>query len=280
MKLSPGIRYMLFAVFTFSLMKVFVKTLSHIPVIEVILFRAIISLVISFLLLKRQQVPVLGKNKPLLIARGVTGAIALTLNFYLIQEIPLATASTLTYLAPVFSTLIGVFIVKERVKWIQWFFFITSFSGILIIQGFDSRISFIHLSIGITTSIFMGLAYNFVRKLNTTEHPLVIIFYFPLVLLPVASIWTALVWVQPIGMDWVYLLMVGITTQIAQFFMTKSYQQAEISTVSILNYLGIIFSLLFGFYLFDETFNLMTYLGMGLVLSGVILNVVIKNYRR
>ena len=280
MKLSPGIRYMLFAVFTFSLMKVFVKTLSHIPVIEVILFRAIISLVISFLLLKRQQVPVLGKNKPLLIARGVTGAIALTLNFYLIQEIPLATASTLTYLAPVFSTLIGVFLVKERVKWIQWFFFITSFSGILIIQGFDSRISFIHLSIGITTSIFMGLAYNFVRKLNTTEHPLVIIFYFPLVLLPVASIWTALVWVQPIGMDWVYLLMVGITTQIAQFFMTKSYQQAEISTVSILNYLGIIFSLLFGFYLFDETFNLMTYLGMGLVLSGVILNVVIKNYRR
>jgi drug/metabolite transporter (DMT)-like permease len=271
---------MLFAVFVFSLMKVFVKTLAHIPVMEVILFRAIISLIISYALLRRQNVPVFGNNKKLLVARGVTGAIALTMNYYLVQTIPLATTSTLTYLAPVFSTLIGVFMVRERVKWIQWLFFGFSFCGILVIQGFDVRISYFHLAIGITTSIFMGLAYNFVRKLNTTEHPLVIIFYFPLVLLPVAAIWSSLVWVSPKGMDWVYLLMVGITTQIAQFFMTKSYQNAEISTVSILNYLGIIFSLLFGFYLFDESFNLMTYLGMAMVLSGVILNVLIKNYRR
>jgi drug/metabolite transporter (DMT)-like permease len=271
---------MLFAVFTFSLMKVFVKTLAHIPVMEVILFRAIISLVISYVLLVRQKVPVFGKNKKLLIARGVTGAIALTMNFYLVQEIPLATTSTLTYLAPVFSTLIGVFLVRERVKWIQWIFFAFSFGGILVIQGFDVRISYFHLGIGITTSVFMGLAYNFVRKLNTTEHPLVIIFYFPLVLLPVAGLWSALFWVQPVGMDWFNLLMVGITTQIAQFFMTKSYQNSEISTVSILNYLGIVFSITFGYFLFDETFNLMTYLGMAMVLLGVVLNVIVKNYRR
>ena len=260
-------------------MKVFVKTLAHLPVIEIILFRAIISLVLSGAVLIRQKVPLLGNNKLLLIGRGVTGAIALTMNFYLIQEIPLATASTLTYLAPVFSTLIGVFLVKERVKWIQWIFFALSFGGILVIQGFDSRISVLHLVIGITTSVFMGLAYNFVRKLNTTEHPLVIIFYFPLVLLPIASVWSAIVWVQPVGWDWFYLLMVGLSTQVAQFFMTKAYQQSEISTVSILNYLGILFSLLFGFYLFEEHFNLMTYLGMVLVLSGVILNVVLKAYR-
>lgn len=280
MKVSPGVRYMLFAVFTFSLMKVFVKSLAHIPVMEVILFRAIISLILSGALLKHQGVPLFGKNKPLLLARGVTGAIALTMNFYLIQEIPLATTSTLTYLAPVFSTLFGVFLVKEKVRWFQWFFFTFSFCGILVIQGFDVRISYLHLGLGITTSMFMGLAYNFVRKLNTSEHPLVIIFYFPLVLLPVASIWTFYHWVQPVGMDWLYLLMVGLTTQVAQFFMTKSYQNAEISTVSILNYVGIIFSLLFGFYLFDETFNLMTYLGMAMVLLGVVLNVIIKKYRR
>jgi drug/metabolite transporter (DMT)-like permease len=279
MKVSAGVRYMLFAVFTFSLMKVFVKSLAHIPAIEVILFRAIISLVISMALLLKQKVPLFGNNKPILIGRGLAGAIALTLNFHLIQQIPLATASTLTYLAPVFSSLIGVFLVRERVKWVQWVFFSFSFLGILVIQGFDPRISMMHLFIGISTSVFMGLAYNFVRKLNTTEHPLVIIFYFPLVLLPIASIWSFFVWVPPQGMDWIYLLMVGVTTQVAQFFMTKSYQQSEISTVSILNYLGIIFSLLFGFYLFDETFNLMTYLGMGLVLSGVVLNVVLKARR-
>ena len=202
---------MLYAVVTFSLMKVFVKTLDHIPVMEIILFRAIISLVISYVLLRKQNVNVFGNNKKLLIGRGVTGAIALTMNFYLVHEIPLATTSTLTYLAPVFSTLIGIFMVKERVRWIQWLFFAISFGGILVIQGFDIRISYFHLGIGIATSMFMGFAYNFVRKLNTTEHPLVIIFYFPLVLLPVATVWSALHWVQPVGIDWFNLLMYQIT---------------------------------------------------------------------
>ena len=274
--MSQGVKHMLFAVFTFSLMKVFVKTLSHIPVMEVILFRAIISLIISYVILKRQQVPIFGNNKKLLVGRGVTGAIALTMNFYLVQKIPLATTSTLTYLAPVFSTLIGIFMVKEKVRWMQWLFFAISFGGILVIQGFDIRISYFHLMIGIATSIFMGLAYNFVRKLNTTEHPVVIIFYFPLVLLPVAAIWSAFFWVQPVGMDWFNLLMVGITTQVAQFFMTKSYQNSEISKVSILNYLGLLFSLVFGYALFDETFNFMTYIGMAMVIAGVVLNVLLK----
>ncbi len=277
MKISSGIQYMLYAVFTFSLMKVFVKSLSHIPVMEIILFRCIISLIISYALLIKQRIPVLGNNRKLLIGRGLAGAIALSMNYYLIHQIPLATTSTITYLAPVFSTLIGIFMVKEKVKWVQWFFFATSFAGVLMVQGFDTRISLFHLGIGITTSIFMGFAYNFVRKLNTTEHPLVIIFYFPLVLLPISSICATLYWVQPIGIDWFNLIMVGIITQIAQFYMTKAYQNAEISKVSILNYLGLFFSLLFGYFLFGESFNFMTYLGMGMVVLGVGLNILLKN---
>lgn len=277
MKVSAGVRYMLLATLTFALMKVFVKSIPHIPAIEIILFRSIISLIISLVLLRKQKVPILGNNKPVLIARGVVGSIALILYFYLLQQIPLATAATLQYLAPIFTTVIGIFIVKERVHPIQWIFFAVSFAGILVIQGFDTRVSVLHLIIGISTSLFMGLAYNFVRKLNVTEHPLVIILYFPLVLLPIASIWSYFIWVQPVGWDWFNLLMVGICTQIAQFFMTKSYQNAELSKVSILNYVGIIYALGFGYFLFDETFNIMTYVGMGLVLLGVILNVILKN---
>ncbi len=280
MRISPGVRYMLLATLTFTLMKVFVKLLPHIPPIEIILFRSIISLFISVSMLRAQRVPLFGNNKLVLIGRGVAGAIALTLNFYLIQQIPLATVSVLTYLAPVFSTLIGVYLVKEKVLPLQWVFFSISFIGILVIQGFDIRISELHLVLGVLTSAFMGLAYNFVRKLNTTEHPLVIIFYFPLVLLPIASIWSAFVWVQPKSWDWLYLIMVGILTQIAQFFMTKSYQSAEINKVSILNYVGMIYSLLFGYLLFDETFNAITYSGMGLVLLGVIANVILKRFKK
>ncbi len=253
------------------------KLVPHIPAIEIILFRSVISLVISLYFLKSQKVNIWGNNKPILIGRGVTGAIALIIYFSLLQQIPLATASTLQYLAPIFTAVIGVFLVGEKVKHIQWMFFVISFAGVLVIQGFDPRISPIHLTMGITASLFMGLAYNFIRKLKTDEHPLVIIFYFPLIMLPISTIWSAFVWVHPQGLDWVVLIMIGLFTQIAQFLMTKAYQYEELNKVSILTYISIIYSLAFGFFLFDETYNLVTYGGMALVLTGVILNVVWKS---
>ena len=276
MRISQSILYILLASFIFTLMKVFVKLIPHIPAIEIILFRSIISFGISLYFLKRQKVSVWGNNKFILLGRGVSGAIALVTYFSLLQQIPLATASTLQYLSPIFTTVIGIFIVGERVTPIQFLFFALSFAGILVIQGFDTRMNTIHLFMGIVASVFMGLAYNFIRKLKTSEHPLVIIFYFPLVMLPISAIWSSFIWVQPDGYDWLVLVAVGLCTQAAQFFMTKSYQQEELNKVAILSYISIIYSLSFGYVIFDETYDLIIYAGMALVLMGVIFNVLFK----
>lgn len=264
---------MLVATFTFSAMNVVVKMLPHIPAIEIILFRSLISLIISGIGLKMQKVSVWGNNKPLLLARGIVGAAGLYLFFTLLQQIPLATASTLNYLAPIFTTILGIFILKEKIKPIQWLFFLLSFSGVLIVRGFDSRISITHLLLALSASAMMGLAYNIIRKLKFSEHPLVIIFYFPLVTLPIAGFISWFYWITPVGWDWFYLLLVGILTQVAQFFMTKAYQAEEVNKVAIVNYTGLVYALGFGFFIFGETFNLWTYIGMFVVVAGVVLNV-------
>ncbi|EPR67798.1 Permease of the drug/metabolite transporter (DMT) superfamily [Cyclobacterium qasimii M12-11B] len=90
--------------------------------------------------------------------------------------------------------------------------------------------------------------------------------------IPIAGVLSYFFWKQPEGWDWAFLLLIGILSQLAQYFMTISYQNANLAKVSNLNYIGIIFALGFGFILFDETYNLFTYGGMLLVLSGVILN--------
>ena len=275
---ARGVWFMLLASFLFTLMTVFVKLLDGIPALEIIFVRAIISVALCLWGLQRAGVPIFGRNRFLLTMRGVTGTIALTLNFYLIHQIPLATASTLTYLAPIFTTLLGIWIVHERVRPWQWLFFMLSFAGVVMIQGYDPRISLFHLGLGVLTSLVMGLAYNCVRKLGGSEHPLVIIFYFPLISLPVAGLWSLFNWVTPTPWQWFYLLMVGISAQMAQYYMTRSYQLAEISTVSILNYTSIVYALVLGYILFDEYFNWMTYAGMALVLAGVIFNVLCKRW--
>lgn len=256
----------------FALMNVSVKFIPHIPAIEIILFRSLFSLIFSFLVLKQLGVSVFGNNKKLLIIRGIVGSIGLISFFYTLQKIPLASAVTMQYLSPIFTTILGIFLVKERVKPIQFLFFGISFAGVIVLQGFDARVNLFYGTIGVISALFSGLAYNVIRKLKNTEHPLVIIFYFPLVTLPVASIVSYFTWVQPIGWDWAILLWIGMCTQAAQYFMTVAYQNANVSKVSSLSYLGILYALFFGFIFFGETFGAMSYVGMGLVLAGILLN--------
>ncbi|EPR67799.1 Permease of the drug/metabolite transporter (DMT) superfamily [Cyclobacterium qasimii M12-11B] len=159
-------------------MNVAVKTLPHIPAIEIILFRSVFSFIASYLILKRKAVPVFGNNKKLLVIRGVVGSVGLITFFYTLQHIPLASAVTIQYLGPIFTSILGIFIVKEKVKPKQFLFFAIAFSGVIMIEGFDPRIDSLFLAIGITSALFSGLAYNVIRKLKNTEHPLVIVFTF------------------------------------------------------------------------------------------------------
>ncbi|HEY4649952.1 MAG TPA: DMT family transporter [Pontibacter sp.] len=274
---SKGVQYMLLSTLFFALMNVCVKLVPHIPAGEVIFFRSIISIAMSYAVLRRQQVNVWGTHKSLLVTRGVTGAVALILYFTTLQNIPLATAVTIQYLSPIFTTILGIFIVKEHVKPWQWVFFLVSFAGILVIEGVDVRISPFYLGIGVAGAFISGISYNIIRKLNTREHPLVIVFYFPLVALPVSGVYCLLEWVQPQGWDWLMLLLVGIFTQLAQYYMTMSYQAEELSKVANLNYIGIFYALALGFFMFDESFTFGSYAGMALVLLGVILNIRYKS---
>ena len=275
--MTKGVWFMLFATLFFSLMNVAVKLLPHIPAVEIVFFRSVVSLALSYGILKARKVHIWGKNYKLLILRGASGAMALVLYFRLIQDIPLASATTILFLSPVFASILGIFFVKEEVRPIQWLFYIISFLGILMIKGFDSRIAFIYLLMGFSSSLFSGVAFNCIRKLNTSEHPLVIIFYFPLVTMPFTGIWSYFNWVTPRGTDWLVLFMVGLLTQIAQYFMTRSFQSEEISKVASLRYLGIIYALIFGYLFFDEHFNFWVYAGMGLTILGVVLNIWYKH---
>lgn len=267
---------MLLAGFLFSLMNVSVKLVSHIPAIEIILFRSVFSLIFTYFLIKKAGVPVFGTYKKLLVLRGIVGSIGLIAFFYNLQSIPLASAVTINYLAPVFTTILGIFIVKEKVRPIQFFFFGISFAGVVIIEGFDPRISGFDLGVGLIAAMAMGLAYNLIRKTGNKEHPLVIMFYFPLITVPIAAIVSYFVWVMPVGWDWLILLAVGLLTQFAQYFMTLAYQNAQLSKVASLSYLGIVYALGFGYFIFEETFTLVTFSGMLLVLAGVLLNVTSK----
>jgi drug/metabolite transporter (DMT)-like permease len=133
-----------------------------------------------------------------------------------------------------------------------------------------------YLILGVLSAMFSGLAYNAVRKLKDSDHPLVVVFYFPLVALPVSAIACYFNWMMPLGIDWLWLMLIGVFTQIAQVNLTYALQNERMASISGLNYLGIVYALLFGYFLFGESYNWIVLIGIFLVLTGVLLNFFIK----
>lgn len=272
MKISEGVRYMLLATLFFSLMNLCVKFLTRIPAIEIVFFRAAVSFILSYAMLEYKGIPKLGNNHKFLFLRGFFGVFSLILYFYTLKEMPLASAVTIQYLSPIFTSLLAVYTLGEIMTKRQWLFLLVSFAGVLLIKGVDTRISLMYLAMGVGSALFSSLAYNSVRRLKDTEHPLVVVFYFPLVALPVTFIFTLMQWTTPIGNEWIFIVLMGIFTQMAQYCMTRAVQVAELSSISYLNYLGIIYALGLGFVFFDERFSTIALIGMVLVMSGILLN--------
>ena len=273
---------MLLSTLLFAGMNACVKQLHHLPALEIIFFRSIFSIVASYVALRRLGVAPFGNNYSLLISRGSTGALALICYFLALQNLPLATAVTVQYLAPIFATVLGIWLVREPVLGWQWVFFGLSFGGVLLVQQGGTAVAHVtqaapgagllYLGIGVVGALVSGLSYNAIRKLRGREHPLVIVFYFPLISLPIAAVACLFNWQTPHGTDWLWLLACGAFTQGAQLTMTRAYQLERLSRVAPLNYLGMFYALGLGYLFFAETFGPLAYAGMALVLLGVGLN--------
>lgn len=269
---------MILATLFYAGMNLCIKYLSAIPSHEVVFFRSIVTLVISWVLLRRKRINPWGNNKKLLVLRGLAGFVGLTLYIYTVQRISLASAVTIQYLSPIFTAVFAIFILKERMKNTQWLFFAMAFIGVLLIKGYDPSVDLLLLLLGVTSAMGSGLAYNFIRKLRNSDDPLVIVFYFPLVTLPIIGPYTALNFVMPSTFEWLMLLATGVFTQFAQVFMTRAYQLEKVANVSLLTYLGTIYALIIGVTLFDETYQWQALAGMLLIILGIVANVFYKRW--
>ncbi len=275
--MQRGVIYMMISVVGFSLMNLVVKFLPRIPATELVLFRSIVSLILSLSMIRQKGLNPFGNNKKWLILRGVFGVIGLTTFFYTLQHLPIASAITIQYLSPIFTALFAIFILGERMRKVQWLFFLIAFAGIGVIKGFDSNISTLLLLFGITSAVFSGLAYNAIRKLKDSDHPVVVVFYFPLIATPIMAVASAFNWVTPIGWEWLLLILMGVFTQIAQVNMTKAYQAAPLNKVAPFKYAGVVLALAFDVWIFGVSYNWIVLLGIAMVIGGVVFNLLQKS---
>ncbi len=283
-----GVTFMLLSSFAFSLMHLCVKSIGYIPATELVFWRSVISILLCIPYFIKKKINPWGNNKKVLLLRGIMGTIALSLFFITIAHMPLASAVTIQYLSPIFTAFFAIFLMREKTDGWQWVFFLLAFIGVFVMKGFDNRVEGLYAGIGLISASFAGLAYNFVRKLKETEDPMVVVFYFPVVALPATGLfhlyneWAQpemlnnFQWYTPNLSDLGIIIVMGICTQIAQFYMTKGIQSDKAGNIMTVKYVGTVFALSYGYFFFDESYDFKSLTGILLVLLGVILNVLYK----
>ena len=274
--LQKAVKYMILSTLAFSLMNAFVKYLLNFNAHELVFFRSLGSLILTMSYLVYYKIPLLGKKRMLLILRGLFGVTSMTMFFMSLKYLPVGSAVSLRYIAPIFAAIFAVFFLKEKIKMLQWLFFAIAFSGVLILKGFDSQVSNIGLFLVLGASVFSGLVFILINKIGKQDHPVVIVNYFMAIATVVGGVLSINNWVTPTGVEWFFLSGLGIFGFFGQLFMTKAFQIASTNQVAPIKYIEVIFTVLIGIFWFGEIYTLWSILGIFLIITGLILNVLFK----
>ena len=264
---------MFISVCAFSLMDVIVKWSDDYPVGQVLFFRGFCGIIpILFLIPKDRFLDFYKTERPILhIKRCLAGLIAIVSIFVALRNLPLATVVSISFASPIFTTIFSIFLLNEKVGFYRWLAVFVGFIGIIIISepGFSSlNIYYIYPII-----FCLGLSYVAIaiRKLSSTEPVWLISFFFSFSILIFSFFSLYQKWIMPSLIDLILLSSIGILGGIANLWLSQSYKFSEVSLVSPLKYLALVFAIVFGYFIWDEIPTIKTLIGALLVIVSTLI---------
>ena len=268
-----GFLYMFMSVCAFSLMDIIVKWSVDYPIGQVLFFRGFFGIFFYFFIIPRDRLHNFYQTKRagLHALRCISGLIALVAIFIALRELPLATVVSISFAAPIFTTIFSIFLLSEKVGMYRWLAVIVGFVGILIIT--EPGITQLNIYYIFPIIFCLGLSYVAIsiRQLSTTEPVWLISFYFSLSITLLSFLTIPQGWVMPNFKDFFILSFVGIFGGVANLWLSQSYKYSEVSLVTPLKYLALLFAIVFGYFIWDEIPTFKTLTGAFLVIISTLI---------
>ncbi len=263
-----GFFYMFISVCAFSLMDVIVKWSGNYPVGQVLFFRGLCGIIpILFLIPKERFYDFYKTERPILhIKRCLAGLIAIVSIFIALRNLPLATVVSISFASPIFTTIFSIFLLNEKVGFYRWIAVLVGFIGIIIIS--EPGFSVLNIYYIYPIIFCLGLSYVAIaiRKLSSTEPVWLISLFFSISILIFSFFSLYQDWIMPSVIDLILLSSIGILGGTANLWLSQSYKFSEVSLVSPLKYLALVFAIVFGYFVWDEIPTLKTLMGALLVI--------------
>lgn len=265
--------------FFFSLMSVFIKTAGQtIPAMEIVAVRGFVSLAAGLWMMRAADIAPMGEgDRGLLIARGMLGVAALICFTIAVIRLPLAEATVFHFTSPLFTALLAAAFLGEAMGRREIAVAMLGFAGVVIVArpdfglGLGSPLEPAAVAIGVSGALFSAAAYTTVRKLGETQHHLVIIHYYALATVVIATPAALPGFVLPNLREWMLLIGVGLATQIGQIFLTRALKEDRAGPALSVGYLQIAFAGVWGFLLFSDVPDQWSVTGTVVILLSIVL---------
>ena len=273
-----GAFYMIISVTGFAIMDLAVKwTTDDYSIGYVVFWRMIGGIIpLVFTIPKDRWTHLLSTSKPgLHFVRAFAGTTALFCVYTSLHFLPLATTVSLTFASPIFSTLLSIFFLGEIVRGRRWGAIIIGFIGVLIIINPTSSEFNLYMIFPIMFCIFFSVVAISIKKLTETEPTYLIAMYFSIFAL-IASLFTipfgGWYWWPTSTFDFFMLALVGVSGGIGNLALTQSFKNADVSIVTPLKYLSLIYGIIFGYFIWNEIPAWNTYIGaLFIIISSLII---------
>ncbi|MCW8904293.1 DMT family transporter [Sedimenticola sp.] len=268
--------WMMGALFSFCLMAVGARELSgEIDTFQTLFFRSLIGLIfITLIIYSTGRVALFSTRRGALhIGRNLFHFGGQYGWFTGIGLLPLAEVFALEFTVPIWTLLFAALFLKEGLTAKKILAILFGIAGVLVIVRPGSEIFDLASLIVIAAAICYSVAHVSTKALSNTDHPLTVLFYMCLVQLPVGLLLSLSSWRLPDPLQWLWLLLVGVTALTAHYCITRAMQLSEAGIVVTLDFLRLPLIAVVGVLFYHEPFDVALMLGAGLMLLGNLLNV-------
>ena len=282
-KKTKGIILMLLSALFFALMQTMVKlTGGHIPLFEQVFFRNLISMFIMMIIIMKNKNSMFGPRKyqPWLFARSFFGFLGVIAMFYATNHANQADVNTLTKMSPFLVTIFASVFLKEKISKIQVPAMVVALIGCIIVANPTFNSNLFPLFIAFLNAVTSAVAYTLLSYFKDKVEGVSVIMHFSTFSVVTAGVLMIKGFVMPTPVEWCLLLLIGIFGAFGQICLTYAYRMAPAAEVSVYNYSGIVFSMILGYVVLDQSLGFNSILGALLVVAASVMVYLYNNRKK
>jgi drug/metabolite transporter (DMT)-like permease len=266
-----GLFWMSGAVLSFSAMAIAARQLlKHTGTFEVLFFRTGVALVIVMALASRAGFATLWtKRIGLHFWRNLIHLGGQASWVFAIGALPLATVFAIEFTAPIWTAVLAVLFLGERMNVGRAVMLVLGLAGVLVILrpglGAFQPAALVMLA----GSLFFAIQFILTKKLTATESPLAVLFWMSVIQTPFCLAAALPGWQTPPASDWPWILLIGVGSFTAHYCITRAMKLADAMVVVPVDYFRLPLIAVVGATFYGEPYDAMVFVGAAMIFAGV-----------